>query len=213
MASRAAISTVRSSLGRLNSKTTAFLLCDVQEKFRSSIHAFESVVQVSQKLSATSKILNIPLIVTEQYPRGLGSTAAEIPIDHAVLLDSKTMFSMITPKVAEKLEELKVGSVVLYGIEAHVCVLQTCLDLLERQFEVHVVADGVSSMNWPEIDIALKRMAACGAHVVSSESVVFQLAGDAKSPSFPAIRDLVKEHQQAARQNKLLFKDTNGANL
>ncbi|KAJ2743138.1 hypothetical protein GGI20_003966 [Coemansia sp. BCRC 34301] len=213
MASRAAISSVR-SLGRLNSKSTAFLLCDVQEKFRSSIHAFESVVQVSQKMSATSKILSIPLLVTEQYPKGLGSTVSEIPLDHASLVEAKTKFSMMTPGISAKLEELQIKSVVLYGIESHVCVLQTCLDLLEQNFDVHVLADGVSSMNYPEIDIALKRMAQCGAHVVSSESVVFQLASDSKNPSFPAIRDMVKEYQQAARQNKLLFKaTTSGANL
>ncbi|KAJ2858899.1 hypothetical protein GGH94_006386 [Coemansia aciculifera] len=194
------------SLGRLNIKSTAFLLCDVQEKFRSGIHAFESVVQVSQKMSAASKILQIPLLVTEQYPRGLGSTASEILIDHATLIEAKTKFSMMTPGVTAKLEELQTKSVVLYGIEAHVCVMQTCLDLLDQDFDVHVLADGVSSMNYPEADIALKRMALCGAHVVSSESVIFQLTNDSKHPNFPAIRDLVKEHQEAGRQNKLLFK-------
>ncbi|KAJ1913075.1 hypothetical protein GGI03_001712 [Coemansia sp. RSA 2337] len=194
------------SLGRLSIKSTAFLLCDVQEKFRSGIHAFESVVQVSQKMSAASKILQIPLLVTEQYPRGLGATASEIPIDHAVLNEAKTKFSMMTPGVTAKLEELQTKSVVLYGIEAHVCVMQTCLDLLDLNFDVHVLADGVSSMNYPEADIALKRMALCGAHVVSSESVIFQLTNDSKHPNFPAIRDLVKEHQEAGRQNKLLFK-------
>ncbi|KAJ2493960.1 hypothetical protein IWW37_000038 [Coemansia sp. RSA 2050] len=195
------------SLGRLNLKSTAFLLCDVQERFRSGIHAFESVVQVAQKMSAASKILQIPLIVTEQHPRGLGSTVNEIPIDHAALIEAKTKFSMLTPGVASKLEELQTKSVVLYGIETHVCVLQTCLDLLEHNFDVHVLADGVSSMNFPEVDIALKRMALCGAHVVSSESVIFQLTNDAKHPNFSAVRDLVKEYQQAARQNRLLFKD------
>ncbi|KAJ1909426.1 hypothetical protein GGI13_000836 [Coemansia sp. RSA 455] len=194
------------SLGRLSIKSTAFLLCDVQEKFRSGIHAFESVVQVSQKMSAASKILQIPLLVTEQYPRGLGATASEIPIDHAVINEAKTKFSMMTPGVTAKLEELQTKSVVLYGIEAHVCVMQTCLDLLDLNFDVHVLADGVSSMNYPEADIALKRMALCGAHVVSSESVIFQLTNDSKHPNFPAIRDLVKEHQEAGRQNKLLFK-------
>ncbi|KAJ2440975.1 hypothetical protein GGF42_007452 [Coemansia sp. RSA 2424] len=161
-------------------------------------------------MSATSKILDIPLIVTEQYPRGLGSTISEIPIDHAALVEAKTKFSMMTPGVTSKLlDELKIKSVVLYGIESHVCVLQTCLDLLELDFDVHVLADGVSSMNYPEIDVALDRMAMCGAHVVSSESVMFQLAGDSQNPKFSAIRELVKEHQQAARQNKLMFKDNN----
>ncbi|KAJ2000528.1 hypothetical protein GGI04_000106 [Coemansia thaxteri] len=204
MASRVVSASAR-SVGKLNRQTTAFFLCDIQEKFRTSIHAFESVVQVAQKMSQASKALNIPLIVTEQYPRGLGSTANEINIDHAELVEAKTKFSMVTEGVLSKLVELKVESVVLYGIESHVCVLQSCLDLLEHNYGVHVLADGVSSMNHPEISIALKRMAQSGAHIVSSESMLFQLAGDAKDPCFPAIRDLVKEHQAAARQNKLLF--------
>ncbi|KAJ2826954.1 hypothetical protein GGI24_002775 [Coemansia furcata] len=200
---------VTRSLGRLNIKSTAFLLCDVQDKFRTGIHAFESVVQVSQKMSAASKILSIPLLVTEQYPRALGSTASEIPIDHAALVAPKTKFSMLIPEVAAKLEELQTKSIVLYGIESHVCVLQTCLELLEQNYDVHVLADGVSSMNYPEVDIALNRMALCGAHVVSSESVIFQLTNDSKHPDFRAISALVKEYQEAARQNRLLFKNAN----
>ncbi|KAJ2453134.1 hypothetical protein EV183_002474 [Coemansia sp. RSA 2336] len=199
--------TLTRQLGRLNPKSTVFFLCDVQERFRSGIHAFESLVQVSQKMSKFSKILDIPLVVTEQYPKGLGHTATEIPIDHACLVEDKSKFSMLTPAVANKLAELKANSVVLYGIESHVCVLQTCLDLLENQYDVHVLADGVSSMNAPEIDIALNRMAHAGAHVVSSESVMFQLTGDSSSPLFRSVSGLVKEYQSLARQNKLLYKN------
>ncbi|KAJ2762526.1 hypothetical protein IWQ57_005780, partial [Coemansia nantahalensis] len=169
-------------LGRPTAGRTAFFLCDIQERFRTGIHAFESLVQVANKMSRFSAIADIPLIVTEQYPKGLGHTAKEIAVDHAALVDEKTKFSMLTPAVAEKLAELGTESVVLYGIESHVCVLQTCLELLEHKYDVHVLADGVSSMNAPEIDIALARMARAGAHVASSESVMFQLMGDAKNP-------------------------------
>ncbi|KAJ1835828.1 hypothetical protein IWW55_004068 [Coemansia sp. RSA 2706] len=196
-------------IGRLNPKTTVFFLCDVQERFRSGIHAFESLVQVAQKMSKFSQLTKTPLIVTEQYSKGLGNTVSEIPIDHAQLVEDKSKFSMVTERVAAKLQELRAESVVLYGIESHVCVLQTCLDLLESQYDVHVLADGVSSMNAPEIDIALRRMASAGAHVVSSESVMFQLTGDSASPDFKAVSGLVKEYQVMARQNKLLFKHGN----
>ncbi|KAJ2529319.1 hypothetical protein IWW43_004964 [Coemansia sp. RSA 1935] len=194
-------------LGRLNPKTTVFFLCDIQERFRTGIHAFESLVQVAQKMSKFSQITKIPLIVTEQYSKGLGNTVSEIPIDHAVHVEDKSKFSMLTPLVSSKLKELKAESVVLFGIESHVCVLQTCLDLLAQEYDVHVLADGVSSMNAPEIDISLNRMARAGAHVVSSESVMFQLTGDSKSPDFKAVSGLVKEYQELARQNLLLFKN------
>ncbi|KAJ2343528.1 hypothetical protein IWW50_003562 [Coemansia erecta] len=206
MASGATATAVR-RLGRLNPKTTVFFLCDVQERFRSGIHAFESLVQVAQKMSKFSQLVSIPLIVTEQYSKGLGKTVSEIPTDHAVLIEDKSKFSMITPQVAAKLKELKAQSVVLYGIESHVCVLQTCLELLDGDYDVHVLADGVSSMNAPEIDIAVNRMARAGAHVVSSESVMFQLTGDSLSPDFKAVSGLVKEYQSLARQNRLLFKN------
>ncbi|KAJ1903537.1 hypothetical protein LPJ81_003005 [Coemansia sp. IMI 209127] len=205
MASRAAASSAR-RLGWLNANSTAFLLCDVQEKFRPGIHAFESLVQVAQKMSKASRILKVPLIVTEQYSKGLGHTVEEIDIGHASVVEDKSRFSMFTPAVAQKLSELQIQSVVLYGIESHVCVLQTCLELMDNDYDVHVLADGVSSMNYPEIEIALRRMEREGAHVVSSESVLFQITNDSKHPDFKAVSSLVKEFQAAARQNKLLFK-------
>ncbi|KAJ2663671.1 hypothetical protein IWW48_001152 [Coemansia sp. RSA 1200] len=205
MASRIAASSAR-SLGRLNASTTAFLLCDVQERFRAGIYGFECLVQVAQKMSKASRILKIPLIVTEQYSKGLGNTVEEIDIAHAALVEDKSKFSMLTDGVSKKLEELKIRSVVLYGIESHVCVMQTCLDLLEKNYDVHVLSDAVSSMNYPEIDIALRRLANHGAFVVSSESVLFQLMDDSKHPDFKAISNLLKEFQPAATQNKLLYR-------
>ncbi|KAI8326203.1 Isochorismatase hydrolase [Martensiomyces pterosporus] len=157
-------------------------------------------------MSKASRILEVPLFVTEQYPKGLGSTASEIDIEHAVIVEPKSKFSMVTPAISAKLQELNIKSVVLYGIESHVCVLQTCLELLDSNYDVHVLADGVSSMNHPEIDIALRRMTSEGAHVVSSESVLFQLTSDSKDPKFKAVSNLVKEFQEAARHNELLFK-------
>lgn len=193
-------------LGRLHSSSTAFFLCDIQEKFRPIVHHYDSLVGVAQKMSEASKLLNIPLIVTEQYPQGLGSTAQEIPIDHAQCVESKTKFSMMTDGVVKRLRDLNTKSVVLYGIESHVCVLQTCLDLLADEYDVHVLADGVSSTNGPEIQIALERMAKAGAHVVTSESVIFQLTGDAKHPEFKQVSGLVKKYQESSKNNKLLFK-------
>ncbi|KAJ1809650.1 hypothetical protein LPJ75_004348 [Coemansia sp. RSA 2598] len=205
MSSRA-LATAKRNLGRLHQSSTAFLLCDIQERFRPEIYAFESVVSVAQKMARASKILSIPLIVTEQYSKGLGHTVSEIDISHAAIVEEKSKFSMFTEPVSKKLQDLSIKSVVLFGIESHVCVMQTCLDLLENDYDVHVLADGVSSMNFPEADIALKRMGSCGAHVVSSESVLFQLTNDAANPNFKAISSLVKEFREHSKSSKLLFK-------
>jgi nicotinamidase-related amidase len=108
-------------------------------------------------------LINAAVYATEQNPKALGSTVPELdlpslpaalnPLSSAI---PKTKFSMHTPEVAKSLHERAIQSVVIVGIEAHVCVLQTCLDLLAHNVQVHIVADGVSSCNAQEIPIALE---------------------------------------------------------
>ncbi|KAI9599337.1 Isochorismatase-like protein [Syncephalis fuscata] len=203
------MSLARSLTRRINPSTTAFFLCDVQERFRSVIHAYPHVISVAQKAVQMANIVESPVVVTEQYPKAFGPTVEEIDINNAALRVEKTKFSMLVPEVHEFLKEKKLESVVLFGIEAHVCVLQTALDLLDNNYNVHVLSDGVSSANHPEIDIALTRMRQAGAAITTSDSMLFQLIGDSSHPKFKQMSQLLKDWQGHTLANQLLFRASN----
>ncbi|XP_038058224.1 isochorismatase domain-containing protein 1-like [Patiria miniata] len=181
------------TLGNLAAESTVFFLCDMQEKFKPAIKYFSDIVEVAKRLTETSKILEIPLIVTEQYPKGLGSTVSDLDITHAVGVFPKTKFSMVLPPVEEELQKRpNLRSVVLFGIEAHVCVQQTALDLLAKGLEVHIVADACSSRSMMDRQFAYERLRQAGAIVTTSEAVIFQLLGESKHPKFKEVQALVK---------------------
>ncbi|XP_049806220.1 isochorismatase domain-containing protein 1-like isoform X1 [Schistocerca nitens] len=181
--------------GQLSEDHTAFFMCDVQEKFRGVIAYYDAVISVADKMVKTAKILNIPLIVTEQYPKGLGRTVSELDISHAYLVEEKTKFSMITPVVTQAMQEICKGAVkaiVLFGVEAHVCVEQTAAELLAHGMQVHVVADCTSSRSQEDRFLALHRMSQMGCYITTSETVIFKLLGDKNHPKFAEIRPLIK---------------------
>ncbi|KAJ3413433.1 Isochorismatase domain-containing protein 1 [Chytridiales sp. JEL 0842] len=154
-----------------------------------------------------SKILNVPLIVTEQNPRALGATVPELDISHACAIYPKTKFSMLIPEVAADMKKLNIKHVVLFGIESHVCVLQTALDLIENDKHVIVLADGVSSMNQGEVKIAIERLRHAGATISSSESILFQLLEDANHEKFKQLQGLIKDYKEKTTNslNKLVL--------
>ncbi|XP_067672045.1 isochorismatase domain-containing protein 1-like [Haliotis asinina] len=180
-------------LGDLRLDQTVFFCCDMQEKFRPAIQHFADILQIAQRLVTASKILNIPLIVTEQYPKGLGATVSELDVAHAVDVFPKTRFTMLVPEVEQKLQSLpNIKHVVLFGIETHVCIQQTVIDLLKKDYEVHVIADACSSRSQMNRLFALERFRQSGAIVTTSEAVLLQLVGDKEHPNFKEIQSLIK---------------------
>lgn len=174
---------------------TAFFLCDLQEKFRPAIKHFDDILDVSKRLVAGSKLMSIPLVVTEQYPKGLGKTVSELDVSHAAGVFEKTKFSMVLPAVETLLKTLCNGHVkhiVLFGVETHVCIQQTVIDFLERGYEVHVVADATSSRSQMDRLFALQRFQNVGATVTTSEAVLLQLVGDKDHPLFKEVQGLIK---------------------
>ncbi|XP_012878407.1 PREDICTED: uncharacterized protein LOC105990508 [Dipodomys ordii] len=145
------------TLGNLTPSSTVFFCCDMQERFRPAIKYFGDIISVGQRLLQGARILGIPVIVTEQYPKGLGSTVQEIDLTGVKLVLPKTKFSMVLPEVEAALAEIPgVRSVVLFGVETHVCIQQTALELVGRGVEVHIVADATSSRSMMDRMFALE---------------------------------------------------------
>ncbi|KAG5325001.1 ISOC2 protein, partial [Pseudoatta argentina] len=175
---------------------TALFICDVQEKFAKAIFQFDKIIQNSTKLISALKIMNVPMLVSEQNPKSLGKTIPELDISGAKKPFAKMQFSMCIPEINKELATLcngqKPESIVLIGVETHVCVENTAVDLRQYGYEVHTVADCCSSRTQEDRLLALERMRDIGCHITTSENVIFKLIRDASSEQFKTILSLVK---------------------
>jgi len=180
-------------LGIIDKKKTVFILVDVQDKFIPVIKDIDKVISNSNILVKASDILNIPLVVTEQYPKGLGRTSEKINLPDKKYLIEKVSFSCFgCDEFIKKIKELKVDSIVLFGIEAHVCILKTALDALKNNLDVYVVADAISSRTDKNKSLAIERMCQSGVFIVSTEMILFQLLDKAGTEEFKKISNLIK---------------------
>ncbi|CAL1702069.1 unnamed protein product [Somion occarium] len=184
---------------------TIVFVCDIQTRFRTAIHGFDEMVMTVNKMLNVAKVLDIPVVATEQNSRALGPTVPELDITSLGPLYlgavDKTLFSMATPEVQKILAERDIKSVILLGIESHVCVLQSALDLLSLGYDVHIIADGVSSCNKEEVPFALARMRQAGAQIITSESAAFQLQMDSSRPTFKAFSTVIKDEKERTAQS------------
>jgi nicotinamidase-related amidase len=170
----------------LSRERAILVLIDVQQGF-SSYETFGSVAGACGKLLAAARILELPRIVSEQYPKGLGHTVAQVGLEQEQPLQ-KTVFSAVR---AEGFDLQGRDQAILCGIEAHVCVSQTALDLLQQGVEVHIPADAVGSRHRVDYERGLERLQRAGAVVSTVESVLFELLERAGTPEFKAIQKLV----------------------
>lgn len=177
----------------LGADNTVLLVVDVQEKLLPAIHEGERALENARRMTAAAGVLGVPTIVTEQYPAGLGPTCASLREGLAGLpVIEKTRFSACVPAVKERLEELGRPGVLVVGIEAHVCVQQTVLDLLRLGYLPYVCADAVGSRRPLDRDTAIERMRQAGAVITTTESAIFELTGEAGTDLFKRILKIVK---------------------
>ncbi|XP_039453204.1 isochorismatase domain-containing protein 1 [Culex pipiens pallens] len=184
-------------LGFLDVKKTLFMLCDLQAKFRPGMPMFDPVVKNAGKLVQAGKMLDIPLMVTEHYPEKLGKIVPELDIAHAKAVFPKTLFSMMIPEVKSKINELygsgNLETVVLFGLESHICLEQTAMDLLKDGYTVHVAADCSVSRTQEDRKLALERLRQYGCFVSTSENIIFKLMKDKNHPAFDTVRHVVRD--------------------
>lgn len=203
---------------KIDSNEAILVIIDMQEKIIKAMNKKLEVINTVEKLIKGCRILNVPLIFTQQYTKGLGATLPVLREVATTIVDSsvqniatasenpiqtqepdkfsfveKHSFSIVgEPDFNREMKRYEAKDVIICGIETHVCVLQSVLDLLEDGFNVFVAADACSSRFEFDYEMSLSRMEAAGAVITSSEAILFELLGDAKKPNFKEISLLVK---------------------
>lgn len=179
----------------LDKNQTVLIVVDLQEAFRSPIPDFEEIVVQTSIAVRGFHILDIPVIVTEQYPKGLGRTAEEILLslpDEAQIVEKTTFSSCGASSFLEILKATNAKQVVLAGIEAHICVNQTAHDLLGQGYQVHLLQDCVSSRTIRDKQIGIEKMQLSGVIPSNVEMALFELMHDSKHEKFKEIQQLIK---------------------
>jgi hypothetical protein len=179
----------------MNKNKVLFLQVDIMEKFRKLTYKYPNLVSVGRMMMQASEKFNIPLYMIEANKKQMGETAKEIlEVKHKnVKQFEKFVFSAYEdPKIRAAIDDLHPDHVVIYGLEAHACVLLTSLDLLEKGYGVHLVVDGVSSINKLDRSVALSRLQSAGVTFTTSESLLLEIVRDSKGPEFKPMLELIK---------------------
>lgn len=185
-----------------NKKTINILFCDIQDAYMPKIFNYKDVLNTAEDIAEASKILGLNQIVTEHKKKIFGVTVPEIKnhFYENTNLFEKSRFAMLDEDMLSKQEKDSVY--VLLGIEGHVCVTQTALNILKSERDLIVLSDGVSSVNSGDRNVALRNLRQMGAYITTSQSFIFLLLKDANHPSFKSILPILKRFTE--RENKLL---------
>jgi nicotinamidase-related amidase len=178
---------------RLDPRRAALVVIDVQEGFRKAVPSFDHVARATAAMIRGANAVGIPIVVTEQYPKGLGDTVPEVATElpEGVTPIEKVCFSA---SEAEGFDLAGRDQVLVCGIEAHVCVNQTTLDLLDQGVEVQVVRDAVGSRSDENREVGLARAERAGAVITSVETALFELVGRAGTDEFKQVHEVVLDY-------------------
>lgn len=179
----------------LNKNDSVVIIIDIQERLAAVMKERERVIANTLHLIEASRLLNIPVIITEQYPKGLGHTVKDIRDGLRDLYKpfEKITFSCCKDKnFIDSLNRIGRKKVILSGMETHVCVLQTCIDLLRHGYNAHIVKDAVCSRKEDNFITGIDFMRSAGAVITCTETVLFQLLERAGTEEFKAMSKRIK---------------------
>ena len=180
----------------ISAAAAVLVLVDMQDALADVMERRDAVVATAGLLARAAAVLSVPVLVTRQYPRGLGDTVPELREalgDHAPI-DKLTFSCLAEPAFAGALRSVARPQIVLAGMETHICVAQTALALRDAGYDVSVVADATCSRRQTDHEVALARLRAADIQVTVAESVVYEALERAGTPGFRAVLELVKAH-------------------
>ena len=179
----------------LDRNASALVVIDVQEAYRGLTVEHERMIRGLRRLVDAAKIVGIPVLATEQYPKGLGHLLPEVsealPAGTAIV-EKRSLSCYAEPRFAERIDALQRRQVVVCGLEAHACVNQTVHDLLQRGYQVHVPFDAISSRFEPDYRIGWEKMMGSGAIPSTVEMACLEWLRSADAPEFKAVQKLLK---------------------
>ncbi len=182
----------------LNTETSALVIIDIQEKLVKAAKDGNETAKAMTKLANAARILSVPTVITEQYPKGLGSTVEDLKAglsQDTTILEKSSFSAMLEPAFAQKIQELKangITQIAIGGIEAHICVLQTASDLIKEGFEVSLIKDASASRNEFEYNTGLELAKQYGAKLSCVEIALFEWLKTSKNPNFKEVQALIK---------------------
>jgi isochorismate hydrolase len=191
----------------LSPESSQLLIIDMQERLVPAMAEFQQLLKACRILAATASALKIPITLSEQYPKGLGPTRPEIAeaaVDCRAI--AKTEFSILKSQALHQTvtSDADRKQLIVAGVEAHVCVLQSVMDALDLRFQVFVVEDAIASRKQESKAVALERISQAGGIIVTAEMVVFECLRSASSPHFKTLSTLLRYgHREPGNAGRL----------
>jgi nicotinamidase-related amidase len=181
------------NIPRLNQNNIFFVFIDLQNKLLSAISNGDSIIKRNQLLLEAANLLGLPYMLTSQYRKGLGEIVPQLSEkNRGEILDKMTFSCAADEFISREMARVDRPIAIVSGVETHICVLQTSLDLLDKGKQVAIVADAVGARNPIDHELGLKRMESAGALPVTAEMLIYEVLGRSDSPQFKQILPLIK---------------------